>query len=260
MPTAEQIREYYARNYRDGRLRPMVEEAEMTRLRAETRLSEVRPFLKGDRWLDVGCSSGAFVAEARRAGINAEGTELAQEAVDEAVAAGLPVRQGPIESVGEDGEFDVVTAFDVLEHVADPAAFMHNARRLLKPGGMIALSVPNLSSVTRRMMGKRWYFYIPDSHLFYFNPENMGRFLERHGFAVLHTARTTKQVTAAYAVTQLEAHNPLLYSLARPIVGIMPKRIADGAVPLHLGEILVVAKLGAAASTNGQHETGERDR
>lgn len=250
LPTNEQLEQYYSRHYESGRLASMVEEQEMIRVRAERRVREVRPHLPPGRWLDVGCSSGAFVRAARGDGIDARGIELAAPAVANAQASGLPVEQSRIEDHQPDQPYDGVTAFDVIEHVQDPVSFVKNAERLLLPSGKLALTVPNLASVTCRLMGKRWYFYIPDGHLYYFGPRTLRALLEAHGFEVERIVAIPKAMTPRYTLGQLQQLNPLLAKLVHPIVQIMPDSIANMAVPVYVGEILAISRR-AALSPRG---------
>lgn len=246
LPTNEQLERYYGTNYESGRLSSMIEEQEMIRVRAERRVREVLPHLPPGRWLDVGCSSGAFVRGARAKGIDASGIELAGPAVASAKSNGLPVEQSRIEDHATDQPYDVVTAFDVLEHVQDPTSFLQNAKRLLLPNGKIALTVPNIASVTCRLMGRYWYFYIPDGHLYYFTPATLKSLLEANGFEVERIVAVPKAMTPRYALAQLRELNPLLTKLLNPVVRLMPDRVANMAVPVYVGEILAISRLSPA--------------
>lgn len=249
IPGAAELRAYYERNYRgEGRLRAMFAAEAMIGVRASHRLREVRPYLAAGRWLDVGASGGAFVAAARAAGVDAVGIELAQGAVDQARELGRPVTRASIEdhaATTEGPAYDAITAFDVLEHVPDPRSFVAAARRLLRPGGTLALTVPNQRAWSRRLMGRHWYFYIPDGHLYCFNARNLQMLLARETFEVVKVASTWKPITYRYALSQLQVLNPRVDAALRPLQAMMPSRMADAALSLPLGEILMVAKLGS---------------
>lgn len=245
LPTMDALRTYYDGNYvGEGRLAAMFEAETMLDVRAAHRLREVRPHLAPGRWLDVGASGGSFVACARAAGIDAEGIELGAPAVEHARARGRPVTHASIEehaAAGEAARYDGITAFDVLEHVLDPRSFLRSAHALLRSGGTLALTVPDLRALSRRAMGRRWYFYIPDGHLFYFDAANLAALLDREGFEVRHAAPTWKPITYRYALSQLQVLNPLLDVALRPFGAVMPRRWSEAAIPLPLGELLMVA-------------------
>jgi 2-polyprenyl-3-methyl-5-hydroxy-6-metoxy-1,4-benzoquinol methylase len=246
LPTMDVLRAYYEGNYGGvGRLAAMFEAERMLLVRAAHRLREVQPHLEPGRWLDVGASDGTFVATAREAGVDAEGIELASAAVEHARARGRPVACACIEdhvAAGASERYDTVTAFDVLEHVLDPKRFVQSARRLLRAGGTLALTVPNQRALSRRMMGRHWYFYIPDGHLFYFNAANLQALLTREGFQVCRTTTTWKAITYRYTLSQLQVLNPVLDTALRPFVAIMPRGWSDAPIPLPLGELLMVAR------------------
>jgi SAM-dependent methyltransferase len=102
----------------------------------------------GGMLLDIGCADGVFLAAAQDSGYSVTGVDFSQESVRLArsLLALDSVHACSFQAFSErtpSASFDVITFFDVLEHQDNPAAFMQSAKRLLKPGGFIALSVPN---------------------------------------------------------------------------------------------------------------------
>jgi predicted SAM-dependent methyltransferase len=73
-----------------------------------------------------------------------------------------------LETVSLEGKFDAITAWDVLEHVPHPRAFLSACRSLLRPGGFLFLNVPDLDSWEGELLGRRWPLLLPE-HLNYFN-------------------------------------------------------------------------------------------
>ncbi len=246
LPSLDEIAAYYENHYASGRLKPMLAETGMISLRMRRRFAEVAEDLNSSgRWLDVGCSDGAFIREARSNGVDARGIELASPAVVRAQEQGLPVEQGRIEDHAPGAPYEAITAFDVLEHVPNPLEFLTHCRRLLADGGHLAISVPNLASWTRRVMRKRWYFYIPDGHLHYFDASTLRRLLTAAGFRPLRDRPLTKAVTLTYSLSQLQELNPVLGAICRGMHRICPARLAETPLPLPLGELLMIAEKAA---------------
>ena len=153
----------------------------------------------GARLLDVGSSSGAWLELAQAEGMEATGVELGGTTAEHARARGLDVRTGTLTDCFPDGSperFDVITFWDVLEHVRDPRVELRAAARLLAPSGTVAASFPNIAGwyprATYRLLAKPfgvWEYPELPVHLYDFAPETAGRLLERSGFTVtaLHT-------------------------------------------------------------------------
>lgn len=139
------------------------------------------------RLLDVGCATGKFMALALRAGWDAEGVDVAPFAAEVARKKGLKVHLGTIESLALPPEsFDVVTAFDVLEHVPDIRSFLKAIHAVLKPGGKLILLSPNAGSFRAIVMSGQWIGYTTSlEHLHYLDMHFLRRalagvFQDRH--------------------------------------------------------------------------------
>ncbi|MBZ5593047.1 MAG: class I SAM-dependent methyltransferase [Acidobacteriia bacterium] len=241
LPTLAELRDYYDGSYRDGMYKAFLDAEEIKRLTASQRLKRLLPLARPGRWLDVGCSSGWFVDVACRAGIQAEGIELSATAVEAARQRSLPVFCSTIEDFQPGHLYDTVTGFDILEHVLDPYGFLQSVRRLLAPGGVVCLGVPNLGGLISKAMGRRWYFYIPEEHLHYFNASTIRRLLERAGFRVQHCGRAYKTLTYRYSLIQFQDYNPLIYSVLNAAATVVPERLLRMPIELAIGEMLVTA-------------------
>ncbi len=113
--------------------------------------------LSGKTALDVGCGAGLLTEPLARLGASVTGIdatpEVIQVARDHAKAMGLAIdyRSGDIQDL-EEGRFDLITCMEVIEHVADPAAFVKALAGRLAPGGLLILSTPNATGWSRLMM------------------------------------------------------------------------------------------------------------
>jgi 2-polyprenyl-3-methyl-5-hydroxy-6-metoxy-1,4-benzoquinol methylase len=247
LPTLEDLRKYYDESYSAGMYKTFVAAAEMKRLTAGKRFEDIRPQVRPGRWLDVGCSNGVFVRAARERGMDAEGIDLSRVATDSGRREGLPLHCSTLEDFDPGYRYDTVTAFDILEHVLDPLGFMRSIRRLLAPDGRVVLTLPDAASLSCRLMGPRWYFYIPEEHLHYFHPASLANLLRRAGFRIQRCARAYKPLNFSYALTQFEEYNPLIFALLNPLARATPRPLRDMILPLYIGEMLAVA--GSAPET-----------
>jgi 2-polyprenyl-3-methyl-5-hydroxy-6-metoxy-1,4-benzoquinol methylase len=142
--------------------------------------------------LDVGCSTGAFVKLAMDLGFAAEGIDLSEPATSYGRdQLGLRLRCGDFTTgTLSAASYDVVTMWATLEHLPNPSAFIAEAHRVLRPSGVLALTVPNHGSATQRMLGRR-HRYVGVDHLNYFTRRNLTRLVETHGFRT-EVVRTRK--------------------------------------------------------------------
>ncbi|HUA11592.1 MAG TPA: class I SAM-dependent methyltransferase [Solirubrobacteraceae bacterium] len=156
--------------------------------RARFALSLVRP---GERVLDVGCGDGAIAARLAAAGALVTGADVAGEALRRAGGRGAAVELVRLEE-GEpwpfaDGAFDVVWASEVIEHVADTAAWLSELRRALAPGGRIGLTTPDTGPLTLAAMALSPGFAARrldpvGDHLHFYNARSLRALLADFGF------------------------------------------------------------------------------
>ncbi len=139
------------------------------------------------RILDVGSSTGLFLNEMKLSGWKTNGIEPNEQATGYARERfGLDIFHGTLEQTAfDDQSFDVITYWDVLEHTYSPSSELHTSARLLKPGGLIAINIPNWDSFDRFLFGPFWIGYDPPRHLYHFPPIVLSRMLNQNGFKVI---------------------------------------------------------------------------
>ncbi|HWV46361.1 MAG TPA: class I SAM-dependent methyltransferase, partial [Nitrospira sp.] len=126
------------------------------RLRCALRLRG-RLFPPPLRLLDVGCSSGALLAVAAKLGFSPSGVEPASKAAETAQRTGFDVFCGLLHDASfPDAAFDVITAFELIEHLNDPLLLLNECSRILKPEGILIVNTPNASSWTAGVMRECW--------------------------------------------------------------------------------------------------------
>jgi len=130
--------------------------------------------------LDVGCSTGKFLSAAQRIGYKVYGVEVAGNAaqIARSITNGI-VWQGTIDDIADSYAFDTITAWEVLEHLADPIAFLEQIYTRLKPGGVVGLSVPNWESPWMKQSKAREHW--PPFHLTYWNKKSLQRAFDAIG-------------------------------------------------------------------------------
>ncbi|MBM3510633.1 MAG: methyltransferase domain-containing protein [Alphaproteobacteria bacterium] len=161
-----------------------------------TTASGLDPATAARRFLDVGASGGFMVETARRAGLQATGLELDPVSVAYARShyPGSDFVHGRIETLAATAPpaFDLVHCSEVIEHVTDVNAFVAGIVRVMKPGGFLYLTTPDLGHWRRPRDLTRWDAFAPPGHCLYFRTANLTRLLERHGLAIVKRRRSWK--------------------------------------------------------------------
>ena len=146
---------------------------------------------EGKRVLDVGCSYGAFVNFAIQQGCDAYGIDFNDEHIkagQSLLGLGERLIAGDIKSLcikkDWDQKFDLVTLFEVIEHVENPKEIIQSIHTLLAEGGLLALSCPN--EARWQPVGRVFVDY-PPHHLTRWRPDTMRMFLEKQGFKHIKT-------------------------------------------------------------------------
>ncbi|MDR1045512.1 MAG: class I SAM-dependent methyltransferase [Candidatus Adiutrix sp.] len=147
-------------------------------------LAEAR--LGGRRLLDIGSGPGGFVKVAEERGWESSALEFNQESSRKLAEAGFKVIVKNLElSDLPDQSFDLISLWEVLEHLPEPRATLAEARRLLAPGGLILILVPNARSLVTRLLHEKSNTFGGHSHLNHFHPASLRRLLESLGLAIV---------------------------------------------------------------------------
>jgi SAM-dependent methyltransferase len=140
---------------------------------------------KPGRILEIGAGDGYLLNEAKKGGWQVEGLELSQPRVQRAKEwFGIDLQCADLQQAQLiPGSFDAVVMFQLIEHVHDPRGLLTRVNSLLRPGGVMMLSTPNVLAYSRKRRDvDSWR--IP-RHLFFFTPRTLVRTVERCGFDVL---------------------------------------------------------------------------
>ena len=150
-------------------------------------LEQVHEFITPPgKLLDVGCFTGIFMKVAASMGWKVEGIELSSWAADLARKTGIgTIYEQPLEQIlFPENSFDVITLWDVIEHLSHPVEMLTEARRVLKPGGILAFNTHMVDSLAGRISGKHYPFFMI-IHLIHFSRTTVTRMLNEHGYELL---------------------------------------------------------------------------
>jgi 2-polyprenyl-3-methyl-5-hydroxy-6-metoxy-1,4-benzoquinol methylase len=183
----------------------------------------VRKYITRGRLLDIGCSAGFFLKVARDHKWETYGLEISQGTAALAEERyGLQVTVGSLqEETFDPGYFDVVTMWDVLEHVDDPKKTLTLVNRILKDDGIVAISTPNIDGLFPKLSYKvanfinYWPHPEPPRHLFQFSRKTLGQVLKLTGFKLLavHDERIPIGYTFGGLMELLRSPKRLVYAL-----------------------------------------------
>lgn len=175
------------------------------------------------RVLDVGCAAGFFLRVCKDKGWETAGIEIAKPMIDYAEQTlGLSdMHRGDLLSVDlAPGSFDVISMWDVIEHLEEPGKHLARVSELLKDDGILVLETQNVGSRFAKLLGRRWQHYKHEEHLYHFDPATLRHLLEQSGFEVLeNTPRGGgKYVSMAFFVERVGKVHPVLSVLSKPLV------------------------------------------
>lgn len=191
-PAWEQLRLHYESEY------PPYEDLERQAARPLGRLllrlgplkqrRYVERFRKGGSLMDVGCGVGDFLAEMRRSGAwQLSGLEPTAGAARTAERRlGIPIVNGLFDDAAlVPASLDVVTMWNVLEHVMSPTAALEKTWQVLRPGGHLIIAIPNPESLSRRLFGRYWVGWDLPRHLYAYPRRVIERMFAERGFRIL---------------------------------------------------------------------------
>lgn len=162
----------------------------LTRLRGRRLLRRLRwdcpPWRGRGRYLDVGCGSGGALGVAQALGWQVSGVEMDAAAAAKARRFTARLHVGDLQAAPfANGEFDVISAYHVLEHVPDPVGAVRRMLGWLAPGGLLVVEVPNAGGLGARLFGRAWSGLELPRHLSHFTPETLGRTAREAGGRVM---------------------------------------------------------------------------
>lgn len=193
IPTQEELVEHYKKYGRNDYLSPI------TIKRYNELLDDFEQYRKSGKLLDVGCGIGYFLDEAKKRGWEVYGTEYTDEAVGICKEKGIVMNQGVLDPQNYDPEtFDVITSFEVIEHINNPKEEIANFNKILRPGGLVYVTTPNFNSLLRYRLKSAYNVICYPEHLSYYTPKTLKLLFKRSGF------RTKQIQTTGISLTRFK--------------------------------------------------------
>jgi 2-polyprenyl-3-methyl-5-hydroxy-6-metoxy-1,4-benzoquinol methylase len=160
-------------------------------------LRVLQRYTAAPKLLDVGAGNGYFVHLARTEfHIPADGLEISTAEADYARDTfGLELLRGDLTNVT--GPYEVITSFNVLEHVKEPAALLEQMSERLAAGGLLVVTTPNPMCIHRRVRGlSRWNMVCPPHHINLFTRTALQEMLARRGFEIIQYATLSTYINS----------------------------------------------------------------
>jgi 2-polyprenyl-3-methyl-5-hydroxy-6-metoxy-1,4-benzoquinol methylase len=186
---------------------PLYQEESEARVRTYRRsLRQLRRFsTPPGKLLDVGCYTGVFMETAAADGWTVEGVELSSWAAGIAKEKniGTVYNQSLEELATPTDRFDVVSMWDVMEHLTEPSAMLRDVHRLLKSGGILAFSTHMVDSMAVRVMGTKYPFFM-EMHVAHFSRSTTQKILEANGFELIKIRPHRRILRFGYFLEKLQ--------------------------------------------------------
>jgi SAM-dependent methyltransferase len=227
-PPPSEIGQHYGKDYHRLITAAASSSAERWGLQNRT----IAKFKSGGRLLDLGCSAGAFLSTMKGSGWQLNGIEIsADEARLAEERTGANVFVGDIfDAPFEPGSFDVITSFDVLEHLYEPKKVIERVRSWLKPDGIYYLAVPNIESWEAHLFKSYWYGLEMPRHLFMYSPSSLRKLAGAAGL----TERLCSTPPASYMESSLR----YLWDEFLRSISLQPKPLSQATEPAFASKLI----------------------
>lgn len=176
-PSHEELTAHYTNYPRYQSLSPITEK------RYNELLDKFELYRKNNNLIDLGCSNGLFLECAKKRGWNVYGTEYAQESIDYCAKNNITVfKSDKLPPEFFKMQFDIVTSFEVIEHINTPNPEMDFIKKILRKGGAHYVTTPNFKSISRLLLKEKWNVIEYPEHLTYYTAKTLNDLMVKHGF------------------------------------------------------------------------------
>jgi len=185
--------------------------------------------------LELGSGAGFALDAARHAGWEVRGFELSEAAARRARERfGVDVTVAGFAELRDHARWDVIAAFQTIEHLVDVRDALRRMRTALRPNGVVFLTTPDHGSPMRRLLRRYWLSYRPE-HLVYFDARSLARLLEEEGFRIELIGADGPLLVPVHRLLERSAHYYLRRRIDPPVIPWLR-------VPVWLGDMQVIAR------------------
>lgn len=209
------------------------------------RLKKIKEYVSDGNVLDIGCATGFYLEAAKKMNFIPYGIELSEysSGIAKSKFGNEAIYNGTLETCKfEKGFFKCISMFDLIEHVRMPAQTLAMTSELLNKEGIIIITTPDNSSLSNKLMGKKWTHYKKE-HFFYFNEQSLRYLTQQTDLKIVYVEKSKKALNLNYLHTQLNVYKHWLFT---PFINIafrlLPNSITEKNFYIAIGEITVILK------------------
>jgi 2-polyprenyl-3-methyl-5-hydroxy-6-metoxy-1,4-benzoquinol methylase/uncharacterized protein YbaR (Trm112 family) len=193
--------------------------------------------------LDYGCAIGHLCKVSKERGWTTFGSDFSNYGAEETQ------KNFQVETFVSDVTYppikknsvDLLCMYDLIEHIPSPVQALTNVKEIINDGGYIHIVTPNYGSISRKLLGEKWFHFKPREHLFYFDKMTMRKVLEKSGFEIVSLTTSISYMTLSAIVLRFEKY------FGKGLIGLVQKALKtfsldNAVIPLSVGNLEAFAK------------------
>ncbi len=240
-PTIDELHEIYDSSYYDswGNNDNAIKQKE---LYFHSVLDKVQ-LKKNAKILEIGCATGIFLKVCKDRGYNPYGLDINEYGINEAKKILKEERLFccTFEKLTLDIKFDAIFMFDYIEHITNQKEVLSLAYEKLEKNGILVLTTPSVSSITNKILGKRWPHYIQE-HISFFSKKSLMILLDKIGFSAISVMKFNKIMTPNYFYSQVKLKKMHIFPVIDLLYRMIPTHLKSKPLKIYTGDIIAIAK------------------
>ena len=221
----EELTHYYPLEYFSIDDNQKIEGIKHSRRYRQVRIARIKKYFSSGLLLDVGAGTGMFLKTAKENHYDVEGLEISKNAAQFGRSAwGLTIKEGDFENTSYPmNHYDIVTLGHVLEHLNDPICAIRKLYSILKPNGLLVISVPNINSIQSILFRNKWFHLDIPRHLYHYSPSVLSSILDSAGFKIVEINYYSSEHNWVGILGSIMRLSPpdefLLHKIVRKLIG-----------------------------------------